>query len=87
MSAVTLPTFQLLNMACRCYLRESVKKLHLVGLHHHDLQFRNVVRDDNGTLSIINLETAIKVDPSSGCRYKHCPDDAWIEEIQPCSVF
>ena len=52
----------------------------------HDLQFRNVVRDDDGILSIIDFETAIKVDPSNGCCYERCPDDAWIEEIKPCSV-
>jgi hypothetical protein len=37
-------------------------------------------------LSVIDFETAIKVDPSSGCLYIHCPEDTWLEEIKPSSV-
>ncbi len=77
---------QLLNVVCRQCLKEVVEELHCVGLHHHDLQFRNVVRGDGDALSVIDFETVIKVDPSIGCQYKLCPDDAWLEEVKPYST-
>ncbi|KAK0431180.1 hypothetical protein EV421DRAFT_196896 [Armillaria borealis] len=40
--------------------------LHSVGLHHHDLEPRNVAKDGNGTLRILDYELS-SLDKSCSC--------------------
>ncbi|KAK0201157.1 hypothetical protein DFS33DRAFT_1111398 [Desarmillaria ectypa] len=43
-----------------------VNTLHSMGLHHHDLEPRNVVKDRNGTLRILDFELS-SLDSSCPC--------------------
>ncbi|KAK0239341.1 hypothetical protein EDD85DRAFT_829945 [Armillaria nabsnona] len=43
-----------------------VNALHSIGLHHHDVEPRNIAKDRNGTLRILDFERS-SLDDSCPC--------------------
>ncbi|KAF9034560.1 hypothetical protein BJ165DRAFT_1533992 [Panaeolus papilionaceus] len=48
-----------------------VKELHRLGIHHHDLACRNVLKGPNGSLTLIDFDSAVE---SGQCNLLECPD-------------
>jgi len=54
------------------YVKGRVIELHKLGIHHHDLAPRNVLRRPNGTLVITDFGLAMNADDC--CEGEGCPD-------------
>ncbi|KAF9058022.1 hypothetical protein BJ165DRAFT_1521346 [Panaeolus papilionaceus] len=52
-------------------LKHWVKELHTLGIHHHDLACRNVLKGPDGSFTIIDFDTAVE---SAQCDLSECPD-------------
>jgi serine/threonine protein kinase len=63
--------------ALRVHLHAAVTELHSHGVHYHDLKHENIVRRQDGKLTLIDFHLSEILDESS-CPPNTCPDWRWI---------
>lgn len=49
--------------------------MHAKGVHHHDIHPRNLVRREDGRISVIDFGLSV---PSGQCEQRLCEDRRWI---------
>jgi len=53
-------------------------KIHKAGFHHHDMAERNVLQDDKGKVTLIDLESLV---PKEWCDGERCEiESGWLDE-------
>ncbi|KAJ7304739.1 hypothetical protein DFH08DRAFT_976536 [Mycena albidolilacea] len=65
----------------RSKLAHSIRKLHEVGVHHHDV-FGNTVIDEEGTIRLVDFDQAELVPPGTACSSCDDRDSLLVLELE-----
>lgn len=66
---------------CRSNLAHSIRKLHEVGVHHHDV-FGNTVIDEEGAIRLVDFDQAELVPPGTACSSCDDRDSLLVLELE-----